>query len=127
MWFTSRKSSSCSPTLTGEKSPEVEAKNGRVLGILKAILEAPQIVVKGWSQPTGYRWLTRAESRSMVQALLPALHYREPPTVDRGFHPQDDGPVVVAYGPALELASFTWRQSTFSHLMTVLTEAWNEQ
>ena len=126
MWFTIPKSTSYAPTLTGEKSHEANVQNRRMLGIQQAICEAQITVIEGKPQPTGYRRFTKEESTSIAQTSLPALHYREPPTVTRDFHPQEGGAVVVAYGVVPTFASFTWPQSLLSHLITALVGAWKE-
>ncbi len=111
------------PTLTGDKSPEENVQNRCLPSIRQAIVEVPLIAGEGKLQSTGYRRLTRDLSRPLAKAFLPALHYREPPTVNRDFHPQADGTVVVAHDFAPMLPFFTWLQGLFSALKAAVADA----
>jgi hypothetical protein len=127
MWLVIPKSISFAPTLTGDKSHEKNVQNKRLPCILGAMIEAPLISDEGKLQSTGYRRLRRDVARSLAKAFLPALHYREPPTVNRVFHPQEDGTVSHAHRLAPMSSSFTWLQSLFSDLVAAVADGWTER
>jgi len=127
MWFMIPTSISGAPTLTGDKSPEENVQNRRLPFIRQVMIEAPLTAGEGKLQSIGYRRLTGDVSTSLAKAFLPVLHYREPPTVNRDFHPQEDGTVVVSHGLAPMLPLFTWLQGLFSGLMAAVADAWMRQ